>query len=91
MMTTKVRFLNFGVCVAAFAALLSAIFLFPRDVSAAGPTANEIGTRVQAFYDSTKTFKATFTQTYTIKVQNVKKVSTGKVTKKRTSRCTRRR
>jgi outer membrane lipoprotein carrier protein len=49
-------------------------------VSAAGPTAAEIGARVQQFYDSTKTFKATFTQTYTIKVQNVKKVSTGKVT-----------
>lgn len=81
-MTTKVRFLNFGVCVAAFAALLSAIFLFSTDVSAAGsgPSANEIGNRVQQFYDSTKTFKATFTQTYTIKVQNVKKVSTGKVT-----------
>ena len=46
---------------------------------AAGPTADDIAARVQKFYDSTKTFKATFTQTYTIKVQNVKKVSTGKV------------
>src|SRR5262245_716360 len=46
---------------------------------AAGPTAAEIGKRVQAFYDGTKTFQANFTQTYTIKVQNVKKVSTGKV------------
>ncbi|WP_437541581.1 outer membrane lipoprotein carrier protein LolA [Sorangium sp. So ce327] len=47
---------------------------------AAGPTAEELGRRVQQFYDSTKTFKASFTQTYTIKVQDVKKVSTGKVT-----------
>jgi outer membrane lipoprotein carrier protein len=47
---------------------------------ASGPSAEEIGKRVQAFYDATKTFKATFTQTYTIKVQNVKKVSTGTVT-----------
>ena len=52
----------------------------PAESLAAGPTADEIGARVQGFYDSTKTFKATFEQTYTIKVQNVKKVSTGKVT-----------
>lgn len=46
---------------------------------AVAPTADDIAERVQRFYDSTKTFKATFAQTYTIKVQNVKKVSTGKV------------
>jgi len=45
-----------------------------------GPSADEIGKRVQNFYDSTKTFRATFTQTYTIKVQNVKKESKGTVT-----------
>jgi len=45
-----------------------------------GPTADEIGKKVQAFYDSLKTFKATFSQTYTIKIQNVKKESKGKVT-----------
>jgi outer membrane lipoprotein carrier protein len=44
------------------------------------PTADEIAVRVQKFYDASKTFKATFKQTYTIKVQNVQKVSTGKVT-----------
>jgi outer membrane lipoprotein carrier protein len=59
---------------------LLSVTLPPRESLAAGPTAEEIGTRVQHFYDSTKTFKATFEQTYTIKVQNVKKVSTGKVT-----------
>jgi outer membrane lipoprotein carrier protein len=46
---------------------------------AAPPTAEELGGRVQRFYDSTKTFRANFKQTYTIKVQNVKKVSTGQV------------
>lgn len=51
-----------------------------HEVEAAGPTADELGARVQAFYDSTKTFSAKFTQTFTIKVQNVKKTSTGKVT-----------
>lgn len=59
---------------------LLSVSLPPRPSFAAGLTAEEIGTRVQQFYDSTKTFKATFEQTYTIKVQNVKKVSTGKVT-----------
>lgn len=62
---------------AAFSATLA---LHPADSWADGPTADDVGGRVQAFYDSTKTFKATFTQTYTIKVQNVKKVSSGKVT-----------
>jgi outer membrane lipoprotein carrier protein len=42
-------------------------------------TADDLAIRVQKFYDSTKTFRATFKQTYTIKVQNVQKVSTGKV------------
>ncbi|EYF06951.1 LolA family protein [Chondromyces apiculatus] len=49
------------------------------EVVAAEPTAEEIGRRVQQFYDSSKTFQATFKQNYTIKVQNVQKVSTGKV------------
>src|SRR5262249_4662633 len=65
---------------AAPATLCSVILVSPRASFAAGPTAEEIGARVQQFYDSTKTFKANFEQTYTIKVQNVKKVSTGKVT-----------
>jgi outer membrane lipoprotein carrier protein len=65
---------------AAPAAFLAVAAVVPRTSEAAGPTADEIGARVQQFYDATKTFKATFTQTYTIKVQNVKKVSTGKVT-----------
>lgn len=63
----------------ALAAPLAAVSI-PADVEAAGPTAEEIGKRVQDFYDSTKTFSAKFKQTYTIKVQNVKKESTGKVT-----------
>jgi len=50
-----------------------------RGAMAADPTAEEIANRVQAFYDSTSTFRANFKQTYTIKVQNVTKVSTGKV------------
>lgn len=45
----------------------------------AAASADDIAKRVQTFYDSTKTFKADFKQEYTIKVQNVKKSSTGKV------------
>src|SRR6185369_4488957 len=44
-----------------------------------GSSAEELAKKVQAFYDSTKTFKADFKQEYTIKVQNVKKSSSGKV------------
>lgn len=51
-----------------------------KTAPAKGPTADEIGQRVQSFYDGTKTFSATFKQTFTIKVQNVQKVSSGKVT-----------
>lgn len=61
-------------------ATLFSVAVTPAEALAAGPTAEEIAGRVQQFYDSTKSFKATFEQTYTIKVQNVKKVSTGKVT-----------
>jgi outer membrane lipoprotein carrier protein len=64
---------------AALALFLAAVLGSSRAV-AAGPSALEIGTRVQRFYDSTKTYKASFTQTYTIKVQNVRKLSTGRVT-----------
>lgn len=69
------RLLRLAALTAVFASLL-----WGARASAAGPTAEEIAKKVQAFYDSTKTFQAQFTQTYTIKVQNVKKVSTGKVT-----------
>ena len=58
---------------------LTALTLAPTEAWAVGPTAEEIAGRVQKFYDASKTFKATFKQTYTIKVQNVQKVSTGKV------------
>jgi len=43
------------------------------------PTAQEIGERVQTFYDSTKTFQAKFKQTYKTKVQNVTKISSGRL------------
>lgn len=69
------RLLRLAALTAVFASLL-----WGARASAAGPTAEELAKKVQAFYDSTKTFQAQFTQTYTIKVQNVKKVSTGKVT-----------
>jgi len=42
-------------------------------------TAKQIAQKVQKFYNKTKTFQAKFKQVYRIKVQNVKKVSTGKV------------
>jgi outer membrane lipoprotein carrier protein len=79
-MTTRAlsrHLLLLGLClVPPGAAVLAAA---PSTALAAAPTAEELAGRVQTFYDSTKTFRATFKQTYTIKVQNVQKVSTGKV------------
>ena len=73
---------TFPVLFTLFATLFAfaAVVLGARDARAAGPTAEEVGAKVQAFYDSTKTFRAKFTQQYTIKVQGVKKTSSGKVT-----------
>lgn len=63
------------------AAVALAALIFPLGRSfAAAPTAAELAGKIQKFYDATKTFKAQFTQTYTIKVHNQKKVSTGRVT-----------
>jgi outer membrane lipoprotein carrier protein len=47
--------------------------------SQVGPSANEIATRVQAFYNQTKTFQATFKQEYTIKMHDQKRTSEGRV------------
>jgi outer membrane lipoprotein carrier protein len=65
-------------------ALAAIVWSFSSDSRAQetpGPeiTAEQIADRVQRFYDSTKTFQAKYKQTYTIKVQNVTKVSTGRV------------
>ncbi|HSN99902.1 MAG TPA: outer membrane lipoprotein carrier protein LolA [Candidatus Nanopelagicales bacterium] len=75
----KRTFYRLGVTLLLGLAVPAVVLSLPTEVEAAGPTAEEIGKRVQQFYDSTKTFQARFTQTYTIKVQNVKKVSAGKV------------
>jgi outer membrane lipoprotein carrier protein len=45
----------------------------------AGPTADEIVGRVQAFYNQTKTFQAGFKQEYTIKMHDQKRTSEGRV------------
>ncbi len=42
-------------------------------------TANEVATRVQAFYNQTRTFQSGFQQDYTVKAYNTKKRSTGRV------------
>ncbi len=47
--------------------------------SPAGPSAEQIAARVQAFYDQTKTFKADFKQDYYIKLHDQHRTSEGKV------------
>lgn len=61
------------------AAACAGLLTHAAPARADGPTATEIAAKVQAFYDSTKTYQADFKQTYSIKVQNVKKVSEGTV------------
>jgi outer membrane lipoprotein carrier protein len=77
-MTLRAPLLALGLCLAAPAAALLVV-ADTGTALAAAPTALDIAARVQTFYDSTATFRATFAQTYTIKVQNVTKKSTGKV------------
>lgn len=47
--------------------------------ASAAPTANQVAARVQAFYDQTRTFQASFQQDYYIKAYNKWKHSTGRV------------
>jgi outer membrane lipoprotein carrier protein len=47
--------------------------------SSAQPTATEIASRVQAFYNQTRTFQAQFAQTYKVKTYNQVKKSSGRV------------
>jgi outer membrane lipoprotein carrier protein len=76
-MRNAIPLLLLALAAPAAAAILT---LSPAEVLADPLTAQDIGARVQQFYDASKTFRATFKQTYTIKIQNVQKVSTGKVT-----------
>jgi outer membrane lipoprotein carrier protein len=63
---------------ASFGLMLTVIALLASPLAAA-PSARDVALRVQRVYDGAKTFRADFRQTYRIKMQNVKKVSTGKV------------
>ncbi|MGC4064513.1 MAG: outer membrane lipoprotein carrier protein LolA [Polyangiaceae bacterium] len=47
--------------------------------AASEPDADEIGRRVQAFYDKTRSFRATFEQRYLIKATGIEKKSAGEV------------
>jgi outer membrane lipoprotein carrier protein len=51
----------------------------PAASAQVGPTAEQVGARVQAFYNQTKTFQANFKQEYTLKMHNQKRVSEGRV------------
>jgi outer membrane lipoprotein carrier protein len=51
----------------------------PSTQTPAGPTAEQIAARVQAFYDQTKTFRADFKQEYYIKLHDKRTTSEGQV------------
>jgi outer membrane lipoprotein carrier protein len=79
----KLRTLPFvlflGLTPAAFAAAEGTAGAPPPAAAPGTPSADAIADRVQAFYDKTLTFKADFTQRYTIKAYNKTKDSRGKV------------
>lgn len=51
----------------------------PAAAPSAGLTAQQVGARVQAFYNQTKTFQAGFTQEYVLKMHNQRRMSKGRV------------
>lgn len=64
----------------AFVTLIGLAISTGTDARAADPiTATEVATRVQAFYNTTKTFGATFKQHYKVKAYNTEKQSSGRV------------
>ncbi|PIE06042.1 MAG: hypothetical protein CSA75_01610 [Sorangium cellulosum] len=70
-----------AIVLCALIATLVLVFTIGNSAKAASPpTADQIATRVQAFYNQTKTFQARFRQDYTVKAFNKRKRSTGVVT-----------
>jgi outer membrane lipoprotein carrier protein len=51
----------------------------PKAAAKSGPSANQVATSVQNFYDKTKSFKAGFKQRYQVKAYNKRKDSQGSV------------
>src|SRR6267142_6475517 len=51
----------------------------PSSSASAGPTADQIAAKVQAFYNQTKTFQAAFKQEYYIKMHDKRTTSEGQV------------
>lgn len=71
------RFQSF---VVALATLLGLAIFSGTDARAADPiSANEVAAKVQAFYNQTRTFSATFKQHYKVKAYNTEKQSSGRV------------
>jgi outer membrane lipoprotein carrier protein len=69
-----------AIVLCALIATLVLIFTIGNPAKAsAPPTADQVASRVQAFYNQTRTFQARFQQDYTVKAFNKRKRSTGQV------------
>jgi outer membrane lipoprotein carrier protein len=69
-----------AIVLCALIATLVLIFTIGNTAKAsAPPTADQVASRVQAFYNQTRTFQARFQQDYTVKAFNKRKRSTGQV------------
>jgi outer membrane lipoprotein carrier protein len=66
-------------CAAAMSPPVGTYFARLASAAPAAPTAEAIATRVQAFYDQTKTFQASFKQEYFIRMHDQRRTSEGRV------------
>jgi outer membrane lipoprotein carrier protein len=66
-------------CATALGPLAFSVPMRSAAAAPAAPTAESIAARVQAFYDQTKTFQATFKQEYFIRMHDQRRTSEGRV------------
>ena len=78
-MRNRVFAVTLLVCAAAMSPPVASYFSTLASAAPATPTAEAIATRVQAFYDQTKTFQAGFKQEYFIRMHDQRRTSEGRV------------
>jgi outer membrane lipoprotein carrier protein len=66
-------------CAAAMSSPVRSLFTSEASAAPAAPTAQAVAARVQAFYDQTKTFQASFKQEYFIRMHDQHRTSEGRV------------
>jgi outer membrane lipoprotein carrier protein len=78
-MRNRVFAVSLLLCAAAMSPPVSSFVASVASAAPATPNADAVATRVQAFYDQTKTFQATFKQEYFIRMHDQRRTSEGRV------------